>query len=134
MTEQQKAAIYDGGCLCRATTFRAHGKPSNPHLCSCTMCQKSSGAPTVAWVEFPLATFQWNHAIPGMYPSSEKTKRCFCQQCGGLLGTLNTGYANICITIASLDNPDLIVPNETHSYQASTPSWWSAHILSGSRD
>ena len=53
----EKITEYEGGCLCNETTFTARGEPSNPHLCSCTMCQKSSGAPTVAWVEFPLATF-----------------------------------------------------------------------------
>lgn len=121
---------YDGGCLCGATTFTAEGEPQNPHLCSCRMCQKSSGAPTVAWVEFPLETFQWTpEGKLALYPSSEKTQRCFCQNCGGLLGALNDGYANICITIASLNNPNLIVPGNQHSYQQEAPSWWQVGVL-----
>jgi hypothetical protein len=120
---------YEGGCLCNATTFIARGKPTNPHLCSCTMCQKSSGALTVAWVEFPLDTFQWNGLNPSLYQSSEKTQRCFCQKCGGLLGTINEGYPNVCITIASLKNPNLIVPSKQHSYEEEAPSWWEVNIV-----
>lgn len=56
---ETKMSEFDGGCLCNATTYIAKGEPQNPHLCSCTMCQKSSGAPTVAWVEFLLEDFAW---------------------------------------------------------------------------
>jgi len=127
--EGQNEREYEGGCLCNETTFTARGMPINPHLCSCIMCQKSSGAPTVAWVEFPLDTFKWNGNKPGFYQSSEKTQRCFCQKCGCLLGTLNKGYPNVCITIASLTNPNLIVPNKQHSYKESAPSWWEVNIV-----
>ena len=58
----------DGGCLCGETTFSARGEPTNPHLCSCTICQKSSGALTVAWVEFPQEAFTWVHKdMLGLY-------------------------------------------------------------------
>ncbi len=120
---------YEGGCLCNETTFIARGEPSNPHLCSCTMCQKSSGAPTVAWVEFPFNNFEWSGKKPGLFQSSKKTKRCFCKKCGGLLGTINEGYPNVCITIASLKNPSLIVPGEQHSYKENAPLWWKPRIL-----
>lgn len=127
--EKERISEYKGGCLCKETTFIASGKPINPHLCSCTMCQKSSGALTVAWVEFPLATFKWTGSIkPGLYQSSEKTQRCFCQKCGGLLGTLNEGYPNVCITIASLNNPHLVTPDKQHSYKDSAPCWWEVNI------
>jgi hypothetical protein len=128
--EYKEIPEYVGGCLCNETTFIAKGEPINPHLCSCSMCQKSSGAPTIAWVEFPLETFRWNGTRnPGLYQSSEKTQRCFCQKCGGLLGALNEGYSNICITIASLNNPSLIMPGEQHSFKESAPLWWDPHIL-----
>jgi hypothetical protein len=121
-------AQFDGGCLCNATTYVVEGEPYNPHLCSCIMCQKSSGAPTIAWVEFPLESFTWTGINPVVYQSSEKTQRCFCQTCGGLLATINKGYSNICITIASLDNPSQIIPNEQHSYKEHAPTWWAPQI------
>ncbi|WP_457920445.1 GFA family protein [Legionella quinlivanii] len=52
------------------TIYIAKGKPLNSHLCSCIMCQKSSGAPTVAWVEFQLDHFEWTANNPALYQSS----------------------------------------------------------------
>ena len=120
---------YEGTCLCGETTFTAYGKPSNPHLCSCTMCQKSSGALTVAWVEFPLEGFEWTKNKPNLYQSSPKTQRCSCKRCGCLMGAINEGYSNICITIATLKNPSAIVPSEQHSYKDSAPVWWKVEII-----
>ena len=118
---------YQGGCLCKKTTYQARGASINPHICSCTMCQKSSGAPTVAWVAFPLATFTWTKNKPKYYQSSAKTQRCFCASCGSFLGAMDQGCENISITITTLDNPNLIPPNlKQHSYIASKPSWWMA--------
>ncbi len=94
-----------------------------------SMCQKSSGALTVAWVEFSLNYFEWTGCALAFYQSSENTKRCFCQKCGGLLATLNKGYPNVCITIASLNNSNLIVPSDQHSYKESAPVWWDARIV-----
>jgi len=120
---------FEGGCLCKTITYTIEGQPHNPHLCSCTMCQKSSGAPTVAWVEFPLEKFKWTGKEPRLYPSSKITQRCFCPNCGCLIATLNEGYANICVTIASLNNPNRIIPNEQHSYKESAPEWWRPQIV-----
>ena len=133
-SKREKITEYEGGCLCNETTFLAKGEPNNPHLCSCTMCQKSSGAPTVAWVDFALKDFEWTKSQPNLYQSSEKTQRCSCKKCGGLLGALNEGSPNICITIASLKNPNLIVPGEQHSYKESAPSWWEPRILRTHRE
>lgn len=119
---------FAGGCLCEKTTYIAVGEPINAHLCSCTMCQKS-GAPTVAWVEFSLASFKWGPNKPEQYQSSAKTKRCFCKFCGGLLGTLNEGYPNVCITITTLNDPNSVIPEaKKHSYKESAPSWWAPSL------
>jgi len=115
--------------LCKETSYLAKGDPINPHLCSCTMCQKSSGSPTVAWVEFLLKDFNWslnNHL--GLYRSSEKTQRCFCKNCGSFLGAIDDEGDSIFITIASLNNPNLIVPSKEHSYEEEGPAWWRADI------
>ena len=128
MTEATKK--YIGECLCKEISYESEGEPVFPHLCSCTMCQKSSGAPTVAWLEFPLKNFKWTgKTSPVFYQSSEKTKRCFCPKCGSFLGAVDKGYENISITITSLKNPNLIIPAEKHSYKESAPSWWKVHVL-----
>jgi len=91
------------------------------------MCQKSSGAPTVAWVEFPLKEFKWTGSQPNLYRSSEKTLRCSCKKCGGLLGAIDKGYENISLTIASLKDCSIVIPDKKHSYKESAPSWWEIH-------
>lgn len=121
---------FDGGCLCVQTTYVAKGQPKNPHLCSCTMCQKSSGSPTVAWVEFPRDGFSWSVENQlGFYQSSEKKQRCFCKHCGSFLGALNDGDKGIFVVIASLNNPNLIVPGRQHSYKEEAPAWWEVDII-----
>lgn len=121
---------YKGSCLCGEITYTAKGKPINPHLCSCSMCQKSSGAPTVAWVSFALNTFEWDGiSLPNKYQSSSTVQRFFCKQCGCLFAALDEGNDNICITIASLNNPNLIVPVSQHSFKENAPLWWSPQIL-----
>lgn len=126
---------YDGACLCGETSYTTEEKPAEPHLCSCSMCQKSSGAPTVAWVRFPLEGFVWTGLQPNLYRSSEKVQRCSCKKCGGLLGALNEGDPNIYITICTLNNPNLIVPIDgQHSFKESRPSWWDIRIISKEKE
>lgn len=119
---------YKGACLCGQTSYSVQDHPDNPHLCSCLMCQKSSGAPTVAWVDFPLAFFLWTGLMPQLYQSSTNTKRCFCEKCGCLLAAINEGSKSICLTIASLENSNLIAPNRNHSFKESAPKWWDPKI------
>ena len=127
-----KSEKYEGRCLCGETTYVAEGEPINPHLCSCTMCQKASGAPTVAWVAFPVNSFKWNgKREPGVYQSSENVQRYFCKNCGGALATIEGEHIDI--TIASLKNPNLIVPNaQQHSYKENKPCWWDVKISTDS--
>lgn len=120
---------YLGSCLCGITTYKSRSAPLNPHLCSCTMCQKSSGALTVAWLEFILKDFEWGEKSElGLYKSSEKTQRCFCKKCGSFLGAINQDCDTISITIGSLVYPNEVIPGEQHSYKTSAPSWWEVHI------
>jgi hypothetical protein len=94
------------------------------------MCQKWSGALTVAWVAFPRENLAWTGpgGAPRMYRSSEMVERGFCPGCGGTLCAAEDGADAIVMTIASLDEPDRIVPGPQHSYRDSAPSWWNVSI------
>jgi hypothetical protein len=136
--EEKQILEYEGGCLCKETTFIVRGEPINPHLCSCGMCRKSSGALTVAWVSFPLEGFKWIGNLPNFYRSSEKTQRCSCGKCGGLLAALNDGDPTICITLGSLENSSLensklIIPGKQHSFEESAPKWWKPEVLNSEK-
>ena len=122
---------FEGGCLCGGIRYSVDAEPTFPHLCSCTMCWRWSGAPTVAWVEFPLEAFKWTGTLgePQFFQSSEKTMRGNCPKCGSSICALNEGYDKISLVIGSLDQPDLIVPDVQHSYSSSKPKWWRGEQL-----
>ncbi|MFD2205560.1 GFA family protein [Kiloniella antarctica] len=128
MTKKPKE--FSGGCLCGHIRFQATGKPTFPHLCSCRMCQTWSGAPTVAWVEFPLKNFSWTGpgGEPAKFKSSEKTQRGFCPNCGGSICAIDEGYDKISLTITTFDEPSVLVPGKQFSYRKSAPKWFIADI------
>ena len=118
-------AKLEGGCLCGKIRFLVTGDLTFPHLCSCRMCQRWSGAPVVAWVEAPLDQFSWTGSSgePSMHQSSGKTQRGFCSDCGSTLCAIDKGYENIALTLSSFDNPSCVVPDERHSFKGSAPDW-----------
>jgi hypothetical protein len=125
---------YSGGCLCGHIRYRSSGRPSRPHFCSCRMCQRASGAPIVAWVDFQRATlvFDGPGGEPALYRSSEKAQRGFCPQCGGAICSLDDGSDKICMTVATLDDPDAIVP-VSQSFPDSAPAWLKIRVAAPAR-
>lgn len=121
---------YSGSCLCSWITYKAQGNPIFPHLCSCRMCQKWSGALTVAWVEFSLATFEWDGpgGKPFFYRSSKTVQRGFCSACGSALCAIDDGGDTIAMTIATLREPALVKPGAQHSFKEEMPSWWKVSV------
>ena len=116
---------YSGSCLCGHVQYVAKGKPSFPHLCSCQICQRWAGAPTVAWVEFPLETFSWVTSAdkPDFFASSEHTKRGHCPRCGSSICAIDEGYDKISISMSSLDDSSSLKLGKQHSYQSELPAW-----------
>lgn len=125
-----KLKTFEGGCLCGHIRFSVTADPVFPHLCSCKMCRRWSGAPTVAWVEFPLEAFSWTGpgGEPALFRSSEKTQRGSCPKCGSAICAIDDGYENISIVMGSLDRPNLIVPDVQHSYKSFRPKWWQPTV------
>jgi hypothetical protein len=114
----------EGGCLCGRLRFRFAGPIDNPHYCSCRMCQTSTGAPIVAWGDVKLDGFAWTGSggEPTWFRSSKRTRRGHCASCGGGAVCLDDGADFICISLASLDDPNLSVPTG-QSFAASSPKW-----------
>ena len=114
---------FRGGCECGHIRYVVRGEPSSPHYCHCRRCQRLSGAPVVAWVDFPLAALSFEGAEPARYrQASGATDRGFCPKCGGSIFAQDDGSALICLTIVSLDDPNL-VPPEYESFKESAPDW-----------
>lgn len=83
--------IRSGGCLCGSIRFEVTGEPGNPHTCSCDICQRHSGAPSLAWVEFERDVVTWTGegGAPSTFRSSDYSSRAFCPVCGSTLGAID---------------------------------------------
>ncbi len=122
--------IYQGGCLCGGIQFRATGPAGWPHTCSCRMCQRHSGALTLAWVEFPRDRVAWTGpgGAPATWRSSEKSSRAFCPTCGGTLGAVDDA-PTIALVLGCFDAPNRkeLAPI-AQSHTAPRPKWWHVTI------
>lgn len=105
--------LLEGGCLCGAVRYRAHGECSAPTLCHCPTCRRASGAPLVAWITVPLAGFAFTRGKPVEFRSSEPVTRTFCGACGTPLSYQSARTPDeIDVTIASADDPGLYAPRD----------------------
>ncbi len=115
---------HDGGCLCGKVRFRVTAAALDSGFCHCQMCQKNSGAPTVAWATFPAASFSWIAGQAGTYASSAQATRSFCANCGSYLVFMSTGSpAEVSVNAASFDAPDAFPPRK-HIFIESRISWF----------
>ena len=121
MTSEEKQ--LEGGCLCGAIRYRTSAMPFLAEYCHCRMCQKAAGAAFGNWMDFEADQVVWLKGRPDEYRSSERIYRGFCSDCGSSLtfrSAENPRY--LTLTINSLDDPDLVVPNQ-HIYTASQVAW-----------
>ncbi|MEM9550444.1 MAG: GFA family protein, partial [Pseudomonadota bacterium] len=117
------AEVFHGGCLCGWIRFEARGPALNPHTCSCTMCQRHSGAHTVNWVEFPKDAVTWTGegGAPETYRSSKISSRAFCAVCGSTIGAIDDDPV-VALVTGVFDDPNhpQLVP-QGHSFVAKRP-------------
>jgi hypothetical protein len=103
----------EGGCLCGVVRYRVKGTPMASVICHCTSCRKAAGAPSVAWVTFPAAQFEWTRGEPRSHRSSTPVLRTFCDRCGTPLTYAHASRPQeIDLTTLSLDDPTLFPPRQ----------------------
>ena len=122
----RKQQIHTGGCLCGGVRFEAAGAPQRPHTCSCEMCRRHTGAPTVAWVEFPAAAVRWTGpaGAPALWRSSPASQRAFCPACGSSIGAVDDAPV-IALLLGTFDKPGRKALAPTgHSFVSRRPKWW----------
>ena len=113
---------FNGGCLCGQLRYEARA-PIDAGYCHCRLCQRSSGAPVLAWAGFPTATFSFAKGEPQSYRSSPGALRDFCASCGTQIAFRDTATpTRIDVNIASLDDPASIEP-EYHAWVESRVPW-----------
>jgi len=116
--------IHEGGCLCGAIRYRAFTAPVRGVICHCELCRRHSGAPCLAFVHFPVESFEWLGAEPSWYRSSQFAERGFCSNCGSTLGMREEvlgGRVQVCV--GSLDRPEA-VQIQDHVWVGSRIPWF----------
>ena len=112
-----------GGCLCGALRYAVHGDPIDAGYCHCRVCQRSSGAPVLAWASFPTGAFAYTKGSPATYRSSPRAGREFCAACGTQIAFREDGATRVDLNIASLDQPDPFAP-QYHIWTQSRIPWF----------
>lgn len=101
--------LFEGGCLCGAVRYRATARPLRGVICHCSFCRKHSGAPALAFVHFPVASFAWLNGEPSWYRSSRHAERGFCAACGSTVAMREEVLQDrVQICVGSLDDPHKI--------------------------
>lgn len=117
---------YRGGCLCGNIRFEAMGPAANPHTCSCRMCQRHTGALTVAWAEFSAEKVTWTGrgGTPSIWRSSDASSRAFCSDCGSTVGAIDDEpiVALVLGTFDAATGKELIPT--VHAFRSDRPRWW----------
>ena len=114
----------EGGCFCGAVRYRVEGEPLDAAYCHCRMCQRTAGAPVVAWATWPRERFAWLGPEPRSLQSSAQGRRSFCGDCGThLLFWTADAPALLDVNLATLDDPAAVRPGY-HIWTASRIPWF----------
>lgn len=117
------AAPAEGGCLCGAIRYRVTPCSGDSGYCHCRTCQRSAGAPAMAWLSIPRTHLSLTQGTPKRFRSSSHAERHFCDACGTQLFFSDDHATSIDINIPTLDNPDL-TPPRYHIWRMSRLSWF----------
>jgi len=116
--------MYEGGCLCGALRFSAAVRPIDAGYCHCTLCQRSTGAPVLAWASFPVEAFAYTKGRAAHFASSAWGHREFCNRCGTQICYRQTdGARTVDVNLGSMDNPSEFPP-EHHLYVKDRIPWF----------
>jgi hypothetical protein len=107
-----QSIAHQGGCQCGAVRYDVSGDPQHTVLCHCRDCQKSAGAPMIAWAAFAEDQFQVTKGEAKTINSSGASMRSFCPECGSGLWFRNAENLPGIVDIqsATLDDPMAFVP------------------------
>jgi hypothetical protein len=118
------SGALEGGCLCGAIRYRIEGPRIDAGYCHCRLCQRSAGAPVLAWLTVPVEAFSYTQGQPEVYRSSAHSQREFCNRCGTQLAFRRQRDARTMdITLGSLDDPMAVAP-EYHIWRMSRIDWF----------
>ena len=113
-----------GGCLCGAIRYSVTPPLIDAGYCHCRLCQRSAGAPVLAWLTVSVESLAYRTGKPAIFQSSAHSQREFCGRCGTQLAFRRREAAQtVDVTLASLDDPER-VPPEYHIWRQSRIGWF----------
>jgi hypothetical protein len=116
------AKVYKGGCLCGQVRYRASAEPANVRICHCRSCQRATGGPCFARAVF-LAELVERSGETIRWPTSPRVDRLACARCGTpLFAEPKDPPARLAISLATLDDPDALVP-DMHIWVSEKRAW-----------
>lgn len=101
-----------GGCYCGRVRYKLVEMPKSCGICHCRSCRRIAGAESVGWAVFDVGVFSFTSERPEEFRSSPGVERSFCGTCGTTLTYENEGRALIDVTLASLDDSEVLTPTK----------------------
>lgn len=118
-----------GGCACGRIRYTAQVAPDEAYLCHCRMCQRASGAISLALVNAKLDAVQWERE-PDWYDSSPIAVRPYCRECGTSLGfKFKKGSDKMDLTVASFDDVSRFRPKHHFGAEGIQRAWLNTEGL-----
>lgn len=111
-----------GGCACGKARFSARVEDGDAYLCHCRMCQRASGAVSLAFKNLPKADVAWESG-PDWYQSSPIARRPYCAACGTSLGFEYPDSDNMDLTVAAFDDPSRFRPKFHFGIESAHRAW-----------
>lgn len=117
-----------GGCACGRVRFAADVDSGDAYLCHCRMCQRASGAISLAFKNMKKARVRWL-AEPDWYQSSPIARRPYCRECGTSLGFEYPDSDSMDLTVAAFDDPSRFVPKFHFGIESAHRAWLNTQGL-----
>ncbi len=128
-----KTEKVTGGCQCGRIRYEITGPLFNPHICHCRMCQRAFGNFFAALVSIKREHITWPKGEPDAFQSSSIIRRGFCSACGTPLTYANDEAGHLSVSIGSLDDPSIAVPEAQYGCEGRLPAFEHLHELPASR-
>ena len=104
----------EGGCLCGAVRYTAHGETEFFLVCHCRDCQKFTGSAFGALVWLPQSAIEIQGALKTFTKTADNGKpivRHFCPECGSSITEESSARPGMLIVNAgTLDDPTFVTP------------------------